>query len=62
MPVVKISLFTGRDKEIKKKIAQDITEILVKNLNISPEAVIILFEDLEKHNFYQAGKSGEDLS
>ncbi|MFN3407190.1 MAG: tautomerase family protein [Caldimicrobium sp.] len=62
MPIVKISLFSGRDKELKKKIAEEITDVLVQNLKISPEAVIILFEDIEKHNFYQGRKSGEDLS
>ncbi|MFN4131983.1 MAG: tautomerase family protein [Caldimicrobium sp.] len=62
MPIVKITLFSGRDKALKKKIAQEITEIMTKNLNIPPEAVIILFEDIEKHNFVQAGKTGEELA
>ncbi len=62
MPIVRITLFSGRDKELKKRIAQEITEILVKNLKIPSEAVIVLFEDIERHNFVQAGKTGEELS
>ncbi|MEZ0343396.1 MAG: 2-hydroxymuconate tautomerase [Caldimicrobium sp.] len=62
MPIVKISLFSGRSREIKKKIAEEITQILVKNLQIPEEAVIIIFEDLEKHNFAQAGKLADESS
>ncbi|BAU24029.1 4-oxalocrotonate tautomerase [Caldimicrobium thiodismutans] len=62
MPIVKIELFSGRSIEIKKKIAQEITDILVKNLNIPSEAVIIIFDDIEKHNFAQAGRLAEESS
>jgi len=62
MPIVKIALFAGRSKEIKKKIAKEVTEVLVKNLQIPEEAVIIIFEDLEKHNFAQAGITAEESS
>jgi 4-oxalocrotonate tautomerase len=62
MPIVRIELFSGRGKEIKKKIAQEITEVLVKNLSIPPEAVIIIFDDLEKYNFAQAGRLAEENS
>ncbi len=62
MPIVKISLFSGRSKEIKRKIAKEITEILVKNLQIPEEAVIIIFEDIERENFAQGGKLAEESS
>jgi len=53
MPIVKIGLFAGRLKELKKKIAKEITEVLVKNLQIPEEEAIIIFEDIEKHTFAQ---------
>ncbi len=56
MPVVEVKLFEGRSTEVKKKIAREITEILVKNLQIPEEAVIIIFEDVKKENFAQAGR------
>ncbi len=62
MPIVKISLFSGRSKEVKKKIAKEVTEVLVKHLQIPPEAVIVIFEDIEKHNFAQAGALAEESS
>jgi len=62
MPIVKISLFAGRPKELKKKIAKEITEVLVKNLQIPEEAVIIIFEDVEKHNFAQGGSTFDENS
>ncbi len=60
MPIVRIELFSGRGKEIKKRIAEEITEVLVKNLDIPPEAVIIIFDDIERHNFAQAGRLSEE--
>uniref|UniRef100_A0A832LV32 4-oxalocrotonate tautomerase n=1 Tax=Caldimicrobium thiodismutans TaxID=1653476 RepID=A0A832LV32_9BACT len=62
MPIVTIKLFSGRSKEVKKKIAQEITDSLVKNLQIPPEAVIIIFEDVEKHDFAQGGVIAEESS
>ncbi|MCS7199942.1 MAG: tautomerase family protein [Caldimicrobium sp.] len=62
MPIVKIGLFAGRDRETKKKIAQEITACLVKNLQIPPNAVIIIFEDIEKYNFAQGGQTAEESS
>ena len=56
MPVVEVKLFEGRSTEVKKKIAREITEILVKNLQIPEEAVIIIFEDVKRENFAQAGR------
>ncbi len=62
MPIVEVKLFEGRSREIKRKIAQEITEVLVKNLNIPAEAVIILFTDLKKENFSQAGILADETS
>ncbi len=62
MPIVEIKLFSGRSREVKKKIAEEITEVLVKNLKIPSSAVIIVFEDIEKHNFAQEGKLADESS
>ncbi len=56
MPVVEIKLFEGRSVEIKRRIAKEVTEILVKHLQIPEDAVIIIFEDIKKENFAQAGR------
>jgi len=56
MPIVEIKLFEGRSVEIKKKIAKEVTEVLVKHLQIPEDAVIVIFEDVKKENFAQAGK------
>ncbi len=56
MPVVEIKLFEGRSAEIKKRIAEEVTEVLVKLLQIPEDAVIIIFEDIKRENFAQAGR------
>lgn len=62
MPIVTIKLFSGRSRETKKKIAEEITNILAQELNIPKEAVIIVFEDIERSNFAQAGVLADESS
>ncbi|AEE14899.1 4-oxalocrotonate tautomerase [Thermodesulfobium narugense DSM 14796] len=56
MPIVTIELLEGRSKEQKKQIAKDITETLIKNANVKPEAITILFHDLKADDIAKGGK------
>ncbi|AWB10597.1 4-oxalocrotonate tautomerase [Thermodesulfobium acidiphilum] len=56
MPIITIELLEGRSEVQKKQIAKEITETLVKNANVKPEAVTILFHDLKPENIAKGGK------
>ena len=59
MPVVIIKMAEGRSAEQKKRLVHEITGVLVMTLEVPPEMVTILIDELPKGNI---GKSGMLLS
>ena len=61
MPIVRVEKWTGRTEAQKKELARVITDAMVNIAHTTPEATIIVFEDIEKDNWAQSGKlSSED--
>ncbi len=60
MPIVRVEMWTGRTEAQKKELARVITDAMVNIAHTTPEATIIVFEDLEKTNWAQAGKLSSD--
>ena len=58
MPIVKIGLWTGRDKETKKKLIEEVTKTVCNTVKCPPEAVIVVIEDIPKENWGEGGKQG----
>jgi len=58
MPVVKIGLWAGRDKEMKKKLIENVTKTVCEAIGCPPQAVIVILEDIPKENWGQDGKQG----
>lgn len=62
MPFINVKLTTpAPEKEVQDKIAKEITEIFVKNLNKVPERTIVVFEEIPAKDFYFGGQSIEDI-
>ncbi len=55
MPTIHVELFAGRTLEQKRALAQALTEATVKTLGGSPEAVDIIFSDVQRHDWATAG-------
>ena len=55
MPIVKIEMWAGRDKEIKSKLIKNVTATVCETIKCPPEAVIVVIEDIPKENWGQAG-------
>ncbi|MCH7484255.1 MAG: tautomerase family protein [Chloroflexi bacterium] len=60
MPIVRVEMWTGRTTAQKKELARVITDAMVNIAHTTPEATIIVFEDIEKDNWAQAGKLSSD--
>lgn len=60
MPIVRIEMWPGRTHAQKADLARAITEAMVTIANTTPEAVIIVFEDIPKENWAEAGKLASD--
>jgi 4-oxalocrotonate tautomerase len=55
MPTIHIELFEGRTPEQKRDLAKAITEVTVKTLGGSADAVDIIFVDVKRQNWATGG-------
>ena len=55
MPIIRVSLWSGRTKEIKAELAKALTDTMVKVAEVPADAVTIMFEELPKENWATKG-------
>ncbi len=60
LPFVKIEMFSGRTHSQKAELAKAITDAMVRIAQTTPEAVTIVFEDVQRDNWAEAGKLASD--
>jgi 4-oxalocrotonate tautomerase len=56
MPIVRVEMWAGRDKETKHKLIENLTKTVCDTVKCPPEAVIVVIDDVPKENWGQAGK------
>ena len=55
MPIVTVSMYSGRTQREKDRVAEAITQDIVNILNIKKEEVIIVFQEASHGNWYSSG-------
>ena len=55
MPIISVSLFSGRTQREKDRLAEAITESACKILRIDKKEVIVLFQEEPHGNWYSEG-------
>ncbi len=60
MPTIHVELFAGRTLEQKRALAQALTEATVRTLGGSPDAVDVIFADVERHDWATGGQLWSD--
>ena len=60
MPIVRIEMWPGRTHAQKTELARVITEAVVTIAHTTPEATIIIFEDIAKENWASGGILASD--
>ncbi len=55
MPVVRVSMWTGRTHEQKVQLAKALTDAMVQIGKTTPEGTVIIFEEVEKSNWASGG-------
>ncbi len=55
MPLVQITMLSGRTTEQKRKLAQRITDALVEEANARREAIVIAFHEVAKESYASGG-------
>ena len=60
MPIVRVEMWPGRTHAQKQELARAITEVVCNIAHTTPEATVVIFEDVAKENWAQAGVLASD--
>ncbi len=55
MPIVTVALYSGRTQVEKDRLAEAITEDIVRILKIPKKEVVIVFQEASHGNWYSSG-------
>jgi len=55
MPLIQVTLLTGRNAEQKRKMAQRITDVIVEEAGARREAIVVTFIEVSKENYASGG-------
>jgi 4-oxalocrotonate tautomerase len=61
MPLLRVSLWSGRTKEQKAELAKALTDTMVNVAKVPPQSVTIQFEELPKDNWATGGQLHSEL-
>jgi len=56
MPMVHITMLSGRTADQKRKIAKRITDVLAEEAGARREAIVIAFHEVSKENYASGGE------
>jgi 4-oxalocrotonate tautomerase len=56
MPIIQVNLMEGRNVDQKRKLVSEITNAVVRSLDVPPDSVRIILRDMSKENYSIAGK------
>jgi len=62
MPIVRVEMWPGRTKEIKRKVAREVTDVITKNMGCPEEAVMVVFDERPQENWANGGELHCDLN
>jgi 4-oxalocrotonate tautomerase len=55
MPIVTVSMYTGRSQRDKDRLAEAITEDVVNILKVEKKDVIVIYQEASHGNWYASG-------
>jgi len=55
MPIVNVQMYSGRTQKEKDRLAEAITEDIVKILKVGKDEVIVVFTEAPHGNWYASG-------
>lgn len=55
MPLVQITMLSGRTVDQKRKIAKRITDVMVEEARTEREAVVVAFQEVSKESYSSGG-------
>ena len=61
MPIVSVEMWPGRSYEVKRNLAEAITDAVVENVGCEKQVVTVLFKEIPKENWVMGGQFCSDL-
>lgn len=61
MPIVQVNMLEGRSVAQKRRMIAAVTDALVQSLEVPPESVRILIQELDPEHFAVAGTSAGEV-
>jgi 4-oxalocrotonate tautomerase len=55
MPIIQVNLMEGRTVDQKRKLVAEITGAVVKSLDVQPNLVRVILQEMSKENYAIAG-------
>jgi 4-oxalocrotonate tautomerase len=62
MPIIHVEMFSGRTQAQKRELARAITEAICNIAQTTPEATIVIFQDVERDNWAQSSRLVSELT
>ncbi len=56
MPLIQVTMLTGRSADQKRKIAQRMTDVMVEEAGARREAIVVTFLELPKDSYASGGE------
>ncbi|MCZ4352622.1 tautomerase family protein [Roseovarius aestuarii] len=60
MPMIRVEMFAGRTPEMKRALAQELTDAFTRVTGVSADSVSLVFTDVDKGDWAQAGRLYSD--
>jgi 4-oxalocrotonate tautomerase len=60
VPIIHVNMYEGRTLDQKRKLVTNMTEAVVKSLDVKPDAVRIILHELPRQNIAVAGVLASD--
>jgi len=55
MPIIRVEMFKGRDRDKKRALAKELTEAFNRTCGGTPQAVTVVITEVDKENWATAG-------
>lgn len=55
MPIIRVEMFPGRDRQKKAEIARELTDTFLRVAGGKPEGVTVLFQEIHQEDWSVAG-------
>ncbi len=60
MPIIRVEMWPGRTQAQKRELARQITEVVCNVAQTTPDATIVIFQEVAREDWAQAGKLASD--